>query len=410
MRSTDFLSPGKISRALILFLPILLAPSARGKIKIVSDFPGGSGVATETVENGQPVLRLDPTDHPGKGWRCWWYVKLRGLTPGQPFLLDVGEAPWATPDQAAWSLDGGQTWRHTDKGVREGKRIRYTLTPPAAAIDVAWGPPFVPADAAALVENLAAKLPGAVSFTLCQTREGRPTPALRIRPPGDTGPRPLVWLQARQHAWESGASWVAKGLGEWLVSDEAGAVALRKDAEIVLAPIMDIDNVHRGAGGKNQEPQDHNRDWSDAPHWNAVAAAQKEIRQAADEDRLAVFIDLHNPSAGDRAPYFYVPPAEAQSGKARENQAAFVALAKAEISGPLAFEGRVTESGPKYDPKNWSRISKNWVATLGTPAIAVTLETAWNTPASTTEGYQEVGRQLGRTISRYLSGEKNDEK
>jgi len=29
------------------------------------------------------------------------------------------------------------------------------------------------------------------------------------------------------------------------------------------------------------------------------------------------------------------------------------------------------------------------------------LETAWNTPASTTEGYEAVGRQLGMALARF---------
>ena len=36
-------------------------------------------------------------------------------------------------------------------------------------------------------------------------------------------------------------------------------------AEIVLVPIMDIDNAATGNGGKDALPQDHNRDWSDQP-------------------------------------------------------------------------------------------------------------------------------------------------
>ena len=325
MRSTVTSDIRETISGMVFFFLVLTGSVAFGEIQVDTDFPGGSGEVTQQKEKGQTVLRLDPADHPGKGWRCWWYVKLRGLPSGEPLILDVGEAPWATPDQAAYSIDGGQTWLQTEKGVREGKRIRYPLKLSATAAEVAWGPPFVPGDAAALVERLAEKLPEAVSFSLCETREGRETPALRIGPAGDGDTqRPLVWLQARQHAWESGSSWVAKGVGEWLVSDAPEAVALRGRAEIVLVPIMDIDNVHRGAGGKNQKPQDHNRDWGDAPHWNAVAAAQKEIGKAAEENRLAAFIDLHNPGANDRFPYFYVSAPEVQTREALENQSIFI--------------------------------------------------------------------------------------
>ena len=74
------------------------------------------------------------------------------------------------------------------------------------------------------------------------------------------------------------------------------------------------------------------------------------------------------------------------------------------MTGPLAYQGEVHESGAKYD-RNWKKIGKNWVA-LNTRdhVVAVTLETAWNTPHSTTDGYQQVGRELGLAIERYFRG------
>ena len=36
------------------------------------------------------------------------------------------------------------------------------------------------------------------------------------------------------------------------------------------------------------------------------------------------------------------------------------------------------------------------------PAVSLTLETAWNTPDSSTDGYRTVGAQLGMAIEKYL--------
>jgi hypothetical protein len=383
---------------------LLSASTALAEITVHTDFPGGSGTVG-AIDEQSATIQIDPTDHPNRGWRCWWYVRLDGLPTDEIVTLDVGEAPWATPSRATFSVDGGKTWQHSSEGVRDGKRIRYAMRFGTQTALVAWGPPFVPADASALVDRIARQSRDAVAFSLCRSREQRETPGLRVAAAGGDGPpasRPLIWVQARQHAWESGSSWVAKGFAEWLVSDAPEAVDLRRRAEVVIVPIMDIDNVHRGAGGKNQSPQDHNRDWSDTPHWRAVAAAQHALRAAADAGRLAAFIDLHNPSAGDREPYFYVPPPEILSPRASDNLGTFLAIAKAEINGPLAFRGRTIASGASYDPKAWTAISKNWVARLGTPAVSVTLETAWNTPASTCEGYETVGRQLGKSVARFV--------
>jgi hypothetical protein len=89
--------------------------------------------------------------------------------------------------------------------------------------------------------------------------------------------------------------------------------------------------------------------------------------------------------------------------RGRRNHEAFFAAAKAEMTGPLSFGGLVRESGPNYDPKNWQKISKNWVLRNAREhVVALTLETAWNRPASTPENYLRVGRELGLSIERTL--------
>jgi hypothetical protein len=52
-------------------------------------------------------------------------------------------------------------------------------------------------------------------------------------------------------------------------------------------------------------------------------------------------------------------------------------------------------------------MSKNWVTAHAPPhAVAVTLETAWNTEHSTTDGYRRLGKQLGEAIAKFLPVEK----
>jgi hypothetical protein len=73
-----------------------------------------------------------------------------------------------------------------------------------------------------------------------------------------------------------------------------------------------------------------------------------------------------------------------------------------DMTGPLAFKGHTEESGANYD-KRWRYIAKNWVSfNTNDRVVAVTLETAWNTPSSTTDGYKIVGQQLGLGIERYF--------
>ncbi len=382
---------------------VVLSPicAARDPLQVDSDFVTGSGVAS--IDQAARSIRLDPTPHKDRGWSCWWYVKVSGLEVGETITLDVGDAPWATPDRAAVS-DDHHTWTQTSQGKRNGKRIVYQHQATAAVQWFAWGPPFGPADAEALVKDVAAKCEGAEALVLCRSRGDRPVWAIRFTPPkkADHEDRYGLWVNARQHAWESGSSWVARGLLEWLASDDDRAHRLRSCATITLVPIMDVDNVAIGAGGKNEVPQDHNRDWTDAPHHPAVAAAQDQIKTMNAAGEFDLFIDLHNPGANAKNPFFYISPRKLLTERGTRNLDHFLAAAQADMTGPLAFKGEVQESGEKYD-KNWKAISKNWVGmhTAG-HVVALTLETAWNTPDSTTTGYQAVGKNLGCAVERYL--------
>jgi murein tripeptide amidase MpaA len=246
--------------------------------------------------------------------------------------------------------------------------------------------------------------PGIASeFELAKTREGRPVRGLRVGA-GEGGTKPAVWIQARQHAWESGASWVARGLVEWCLGDEAEAKWLRAQAEVFVIPIMDVDRVATGDGGKESVPRDHNRDWTDVPHYPEIAATQKRLLALAAAKRLAVFLDLHNPAAGDRRPFFFVGPPELLTDEGRANRTRFLSLAATKIDGPLAVDPKPRVTGQNYHPL-WRQISGQWVNDHGNPfTMAACLETSWNTPHSTTEGYRAVGRELGGAISAYLSG------
>ncbi len=387
-------------------------------LQVFTDFEGGSA-RVESVDQAARVIRFMPGGDPQRGWACWWALRVEGVAPGETLTLDLGGSDrptrnngqdtdkplspaWAMPMRAAFSTDG-QTWRHTEPGRRDGVRMRYTVTGTGAPLWIAWGPLFTPRETDLLLVEAERALPTEVtSFELARSRAGRSVRGLRIGSTATSGAVPAVWIQARQHAWESGASWVARGLVEWLTSTDADAIWLRQNAELFVVPIMDVDNVVTGNGGKEEHPRDHNRDWDDSPVYPEVAAAQQRLRGFIEAGRLALFIDLHNPGPSDLRPFFFTSSPELLGERAAQNQADFLALAAQHIDGPLPAEPTPRTTGPKYHPL-WRQISNAWVNTHANPhTVAVCLETSWNTPHSTTEGYRTVGRQLGRTVLEYL--------
>lgn len=402
---------------LILAALALLVSHASAALTVATDFEGGSARVV-SIDEATKTIRFMPGGDPARGWPCWWFLRVDGAEAGATLAFEIVASDrlvpqeggykgkplpvnWSTPIRAAVSFDG-KTWQHSEPGAKRADGMTWRVKAEGRSVWLAWGPPFTPRDAAALVEQLA-KHPFAKPFTLSKTIEGRDVPALHIR----EGNRPDaerfgVWVHARQHAWESGGSWVCRGVAEWMCSDDEAARWLRERADIFIVPIMDVDHVATGDGGKEALPQDHNRDWSDAPHWPEVAAAQKQIRTFVEQGRMDVFLDLHNPGGGDLASFFYAGEETIQNDVGRAARERFFALANERLDGPIPHNPKAKPSGIKYHPL-WRQMSGNWVTANGNPhTVSLCLETAWNTPAGTTDGYLAKGRGLGETIAAFL--------
>jgi len=405
--------------SLTFFQPSFLL--AADSLSVDINFEGASATA---IEIDQTVRRISfmPGGDPDRGWPCWWYLRINGITPGETIYLRLKAstatsskpgsplkkplaASWAMPAQATFSTDN-KTWKQTDKGFLESGMLTYTLKPDANSVLVAWGPPHTPSSVAKFTLELSQKYPYAKATELCKSLGNRPVPMLQIRE-GDLPSKQRfgVWVQARQHAWESGSSWVAQGFAEWITSDNKEATWLRKHSDIFIIPIMDIDNTATGNGGKDAFPQDHNRDWSKQPHWNETIAAQQMVSSLIKEGRMDVFLDLHNPAPGDPS-FFYVLSNELLKEPMLKLRDRFIDIAYSRISKikpliPMSNKPKYT--GANYHPL-WREISANWVSMNGNPhTVSLCLETIWNYKNCNTDGYKAVGSNLAASVQQYLS-------
>jgi len=387
------------------------------QLQINSDFPGGSARVLGIDAAGNTV-HITPAGDPKRGWPCWWYFRLDNVDTNQPVVLEVTAnqgtvqdgpgktrklpANWSLPAQASFSTDG-TNWEHTEKGERQGSRSIYRINTSTSTLWLAWGLPFTLKDADQLIQKTCALCPYAKSFVLAHTRGGRPVPGVRISQPGATdGPRFTVWIQARQHAWESGSSWVARGFVEWLVSNDPAAESLRRKADIIIIPIMDVDSVETGLGGKDQIPHDQDEDWGSMPYFPEVAAGMRSLTALAKADRLDLFLDLHNPSYGARDIDFYLPAVPLLFPERVTNDDNFLKIVQEQMTGAIKYNGRIGPDGKTYDPAVDKSVD-TWTAAQSQPhVISFTMEIPWNISASTQDGNLKVGDQLGRSIELYL--------
>jgi hypothetical protein len=388
------------------------------QLRIRSDFPGGSAKVLG-IDPDNNTIHITPADDPKRGFPCWWYFRLDGVNTNLPLTLEVtanqgivqtGEpgktrefpADYSLPEYAAFSMDG-TNWEHTRRGERRGKQMTYHVAAAKSTFWLAWGPPFTLKDANQLIEQACARSPYASSFVLARTRGGRPVPGLRVAQPGAAGsPRYGVWIQARQHAWESGSSWVAQGFVDWLVSNDPAAETLRQKADIVVIPIMDVDSVEEGQGGKEQVPHDQDEDWHPQPFFPEVAAGMKSLYALAKAGRLDLLLDLHNPGYSARDIDFYIAPTPLLPPERVANEQNFFNIVQEQMTGAIKFNGRIGPDSDTYDPV-MNKCVDAWVAAQSQPyVVSLTMETPWNISAGTQSGYLKTGAQLGRSINLYL--------
>lgn len=407
---------GSLSKVLLRLsccaVSLFVTANAQAQLRVSSDFEGGNAEVVK-IDQASSTVRIMPAIREGRGWPCWWYLQLDGVEVGKTVTLEVQAqtAPFATgkrlanswcqPKHPSISTDN-VLWKPGLKGTVNADKVAvYSIPITASPLWVAWGPPFTPKHAESLVTDLAARVPGAKKFELARTRGDRPVWGVRI---GAVDAPRQVWISARQHAWESGGSWVGRGLIEWVASDDEAAQQLRKTTCLHFIPIMDVDNVAVGAGGKEATPRDHNRDWAAEPIYPEVAAAQRMISEIEKQQGLDVYIDLHNPGHDD--PIFFFGPFdfETLTGTPQRNYARWIELAAEHMQKPIAVQSKYRFATYVTTQEERSRMSSSWVREhISERGLSLTLETAWNSPLITQESYQLIGRQLGQSLAAYLA-------
>ncbi|MCC6508840.1 MAG: hypothetical protein IT423_07020 [Pirellulaceae bacterium] len=411
----------KYSFGLLILIWLALSPGLDAQIAqpiasaitVQADFEGGN-VEVVQLDQAMQRLRVMPALREGRGWPCWWSMRVDGLKPGTDLTLEVQAQTrpyrdksilahtWCQPQHAWISDDEGMTWSPSPRGtLNSDKQMVYNIPVTRSELRIAWGPPFVTTDAEALLQHIADRVADSQRFELSKTRGGRSVNGIRV---GQENAPNQVWVNARQHAWEAGGSHVGRGFMEWIISDAPAAQALRANTCIYFIPIMDVDNVALGAGGKDAQPRDHNRDWADDAIYPEVAAAQKMIRSIHERHGLDAYIDLHNPAPKD--PVFFFGPfgfAELPDVTRKKYQHC-IELAAKNIREPVAVVPEYRFATYVTTEEERGRMSSGWVRNnLGDHGISVTLETGWNNSAMSVAGYGSIGAGLGRSLAEYLS-------
>lgn len=402
--------------AIINFHKVMGQSGTKDEIFVSTNFISGGG-SVNVISSNPPIIRFEPHDEGSGGWsQVWWYFKVEGLTPGEQIILQLDNEPTKSgiSPQVYFSYDQ-EVWGLTNSGEHieiEGKDFFvYKHIVHCEKVWFAYDLPYTPEHIEELLIPCADRDPGVEVFELCKTKNNRPVKALRFNDVGNSEDNKYgIWLQARAHAFETGGSWVLHELAQWLLSGDPAAKALRRQADITVVPIVDVDGVVEGRTGKNQTPYDHNRGWDKEPaFWPEVQTIKSMLTEMSKKNMVDLFIDFHGPGRLTH-PYFIVPLSQDLPFKEQKvNKEIFLGVLN---SKPLDEKADLTQSMTQIhysersdymDSPEGLNAAKWVIMNTNKHTIALTLEVNMNTPLSTHYGYQAEAIELGKAISNYFN-------
>lgn len=291
---------------------------AAAAITVNTAFEAGSLGRVERVSD--TYLRCavrGQSDQDGRNRQAsWYYFRLDGLprqTEVRIELVDLlGEYNYRPGSHAVnqntrpvYSYNN-RTWQFfTETQVGwddQEKKLILRFKPIRSRMWIAHVPPYTTEHLRALEQRLKRE-----HFTKIEsagrTSQGRDIPLWTVTDPSapDAGKK-VLWLMARQHAWEAGTSWVVDGALRYLAGNSPEARRLRKEAIWRFFPMADPDGVVNGQVRFNTYGYDVNRNWDTANEKRTpeIFAMKRKILEWVDSGRrIDLFLTLHNQEMGD---------------------------------------------------------------------------------------------------------------
>ncbi len=281
-------------------------------LTVRTDFEGGSiGRCDHAAQNHLQCEVRGEVDQDGRNRQASWYyfrvdggpareiiIDLTGL-PGEynyrpgNLAINAGTRPFVSYDEERWTAlpDDAISW---DAAI---PRLRIRFRPSRFPLWIAHLPPYTNRHLNRLLGEVQ-KHPHLALSELGRSLGKRPIILLRITNPDRAqADKRVIWVTARQHAWETGTSWVAEGLVRFLLSSDSSAARLRDQFVFHVIPLADPDGVARGGVRFNANGYDLNRNWdvADPERMPEIHAQRQAVLDWVDAGRrLDLFLNLHN--------------------------------------------------------------------------------------------------------------------
>jgi hypothetical protein len=194
--------------------------------------------------------------------------------------------------------EDGRTWRSVPTESLPDNRVQLKVEMRGAKLFVARIEPYRISDLDRLLASIREN-PSVQISSIGRTVAGRDLEMIRI---GDPTAPYRVFVRARAHPWESGSSWIAQGLIQRLLAEDADAKKYLKVFCLYILPMANMDGVARGGTRFNLNGKDLNRNWDVPADPQLVpenAALEKWLEAAiAAGRRPHLALELHNDGNG----------------------------------------------------------------------------------------------------------------
>jgi hypothetical protein len=302
---------------LVVFLFWLVQPlAASGPIRVSDAFESGS-LGAWRIEGNTRLVFVPHTDYDQDRVNTavtWFYGRLDNVgnrevtieVTGLDYTVYNGKRSDILPFQRGtapvFSYDQEHWQRFTDCAFDTAKQtFRMRQIFGEDTVWVAYTIPYTFSRLESLLDEMRKKSEVKVE-TPGHSVEGRPLYLVTVgRPQTDQGEHPVVWIVARQHAFEAGGSWSMEGLLRFLTSDDPEAENIRNKITFKLCPMLNPDGVAHGGTRFNARGVDLNRHWntvdplsSDPKLAPEIISIKQAIKSWRGFHRLDLWINIHN--------------------------------------------------------------------------------------------------------------------
>ena len=265
--------------ALCFFAATLAAqPAKPDQVEVLFDTSFESASLGKIEKLGESDFRLHvkgQQDARGRNRQATWFYFRMDEVAGRALTLRFNSFKGEYNDKPANSPTGAWFrpvisednvhWTHLPDAKWEVEKDELTVQvkPKGNTLWVAHIPPYPHSRVIALLAEIGTG-PHVRTEVIGESALGRALQLVTVtnfaRP--DAGKK-IVWLQARQHAWECGTSFVLEGALRFIVSDDPAARRLRDGNIFKFVPMINPDSVARGDVRFNARGFDPNRRWDE---------------------------------------------------------------------------------------------------------------------------------------------------